>query len=185
MRTCIQRKERGDTLIEVVMATAIMTVLLVTAYNVANLAFRVGVQARERTEAIHVVQSQAERLRAWRDQLVQGIDPATGQQSDSSKRFFSVNDFGPCSASGCRVEANGTGYKAVPAGSADANNLYTITVVPPASFSPSATFKITAQWESATSTQPNTSSIDFTLADTTGLTPRDCSALPSSCGVRP
>lgn len=70
----IGRDQRGDTLIEVVLSITILSTLVVSALNIANLTYRVGVQARERTEAIHLAQMQAERLIALRDREM--TDPA-------------------------------------------------------------------------------------------------------------
>ncbi len=64
------RKQAGDTLVEVVLAIAIISVTLVSAYRVANNSYQLGVQARERIEAVYLAQGQAEMLRAWRDQNV-------------------------------------------------------------------------------------------------------------------
>ena len=41
--------QRGDTLVEVVMAMAILAVVLISAFNVANMSYHLGMQARERT----------------------------------------------------------------------------------------------------------------------------------------
>lgn len=73
----ILRSQAGDTLLEVVIATSILSVVLVSAFNVANHSFRVGVQARERTEATHVAQKYAEELTAKRDYLVRTTPDTT------------------------------------------------------------------------------------------------------------
>ncbi|HEX7260054.1 MAG TPA: type II secretion system protein [Candidatus Saccharimonadia bacterium] len=70
--------QAGDTLVEVVFAIAIISITLVSAYNVANNSYRIGVQARERIEAASVAQGQAELLRAWRDQNTVNMAPNQG-----------------------------------------------------------------------------------------------------------
>jgi Tfp pilus assembly protein PilE len=72
-----QRREAGDTLVEVVFSIAILSVVLVTAFNIANLSYRLGLQARERTQAASLLQQQAERLTAYRDQLSAQATAAT------------------------------------------------------------------------------------------------------------
>ena len=62
------RTHKGDTLIEVVLSIAILSVTLTTAYNVANMTFRLGVAAREQTQAANLAQDQAEQLYAYREQ---------------------------------------------------------------------------------------------------------------------
>jgi prepilin-type N-terminal cleavage/methylation domain-containing protein len=64
------RHSRGDTLVEVVIALAILALTFVVAYNTANLSYRTGVQAREDGVAAQLIQDQAEKLRAYRDQLI-------------------------------------------------------------------------------------------------------------------
>jgi prepilin-type N-terminal cleavage/methylation domain-containing protein len=59
--------ERGDTLVEVSIALAILAMVLVSAYNLANLSFRQGQAAKERTQAADFIQEQAEALRNYRD----------------------------------------------------------------------------------------------------------------------
>lgn len=63
-------RSRGDTLVEVVIALAILALTFLTAYNTANLSYRTGVQAREDGVAAQLIQDQAEKLRAYRDQLI-------------------------------------------------------------------------------------------------------------------
>lgn len=72
-----RRSQAGDTLVEVVMAIAILSVVLISAFNIANQSYRVGMQARERTEAVSIAQRMAERMIAQRDELVRTVDPAT------------------------------------------------------------------------------------------------------------
>ena len=58
---------RGDTLIEVVIATVIIGVVLFGAYSLGSKAFQLGQNARERNQATQLIQEQAEGLRALRD----------------------------------------------------------------------------------------------------------------------
>ncbi len=61
------RRERGDTLLEVVFAVVIMGAVLISCASLASAAFRNGVSAKERTQAANIAQGQAEALRNLRD----------------------------------------------------------------------------------------------------------------------
>lgn len=58
---------RGDTLIEVVFALAILAFVLLGATAIASTAFRTGQTARERTQVADEAQQQMEALRSFRD----------------------------------------------------------------------------------------------------------------------
>ena len=60
--------ERGETLVEVVMALGILSLVLVTSYALATGTFRLGRGAGERTQAVNYLQQQAEALRTYRNQ---------------------------------------------------------------------------------------------------------------------
>jgi prepilin-type N-terminal cleavage/methylation domain-containing protein len=59
--------ERGDTLIEVTIALAILGLVLLSSFVVATTAFRLGQTARERTQLAEEAQNQMEALRSFRD----------------------------------------------------------------------------------------------------------------------
>lgn len=59
--------ERGDTLVEVTIALAILSVVLMGAMLVATTAFGQGQTAKERTQLANEAQQQAEALRSFRD----------------------------------------------------------------------------------------------------------------------
>jgi Tfp pilus assembly protein PilV len=66
------RNSRGDTIIEVTLALTILSTVLVGSYTLMNRASRLGIAARERTQAVAYVQQQAEIIRAvtknnWND----------------------------------------------------------------------------------------------------------------------
>ena len=58
------RNSRGDTIIEVTLALTILSTVLVGSYTLMNRASRLGIAARERTQAVAYVQQQAEIIRA-------------------------------------------------------------------------------------------------------------------------
>lgn len=59
--------ERGDTLVEVTFALAIMSSVIIGATYVATQAFRLGMTARERTQLVNIAIEQSEALRSFRD----------------------------------------------------------------------------------------------------------------------
>lgn len=61
------KSERGDTLIEVTMALAIIAMVLLSATLITTKAFRLGQTARERTILVEAAQVQVEALRSFRD----------------------------------------------------------------------------------------------------------------------
>jgi uncharacterized protein YegL/type II secretory pathway pseudopilin PulG len=61
------RRNAGDTLIEVTIALAILSTVLITSTVVATQSYRLGQTARERTTLINAAQGQVEAMRAFRD----------------------------------------------------------------------------------------------------------------------
>ena len=59
--------ERGDTLVEVTIALAILSLILSGAFVTANRAFGIGQNAKERTQMVSDAQAQAEALSSFRD----------------------------------------------------------------------------------------------------------------------
>ncbi len=59
--------QRGDTLVEVTMALAILALVLTGAFVMANKAFRLGQDAKERSQIVGDAQQQAEALQSFRD----------------------------------------------------------------------------------------------------------------------
>lgn len=84
--------ERGETLVEVVMALAILSLVLVSSYALATSTFRQGRGAGERTQAVNYLQQQAEALRTYRNgiggdwhQFAQSVGPYTAGGSTDPK----------------------------------------------------------------------------------------------------
>lgn len=60
--------QRGETLVEVVMALGILSLVLVSSYALATGTFRLGRGAGDRTQAVSYLQQQAEALRTYRNE---------------------------------------------------------------------------------------------------------------------
>ncbi len=63
----ILRNQRGDTLVEITIALAILSFVLLSSFNLASFSFRLGQMAKERTQGVQLAQEQAEALRNFRD----------------------------------------------------------------------------------------------------------------------
>lgn len=145
------RRQAGDTLVEVVMAIAIISVTFATAFNVANNSYRIGIQARERTQVGHIIQDQAERLRARRDEL------AVANITNDNPIMTAAN------------------FNAVPT-SCFGIPTCTVTVANVATTEANArlrkvTSTITVRWQSLIGNEENTSTINYSLSDTRGVAP--------------
>ena len=75
--------QRGDTIVEVLLATVLLSVVLAGAYTLSNRATNINQTAFERTQATNHMQSQAELIRASRDAFDPVEIPVTGTQSES------------------------------------------------------------------------------------------------------
>jgi hypothetical protein len=64
--------QRGDTLLEVTFALAILAAVLLGCTSLAAAAYRLGQTARERTSVADVMQEQMEALRSFRDNSIAG-----------------------------------------------------------------------------------------------------------------
>lgn len=96
--------QRGDTLIEVVIATVIIGTILFSAYTLSTKAFQVGQSAKERTQAAELLQRQAEGIRALRDNSaswdafysqINSIDRSAFHVTGSSSQWQLVNNTDP------------------------------------------------------------------------------------------
>lgn len=63
----IPQNQRGDTIVEVLLATSILSIVLATSYGLAIRSFRLLQQSKEYTQATLVTQEQAEAIKAIKD----------------------------------------------------------------------------------------------------------------------
>ena len=63
----IIKNQSGDTLVEVLLATVLLSVVLASAFTLSNRATRINQQAFERTQVSNLAQQQAELVRSARD----------------------------------------------------------------------------------------------------------------------
>ena len=93
----IKIRERGDTIVEVLIALAILTAVLGGAYYSANQSFRSERDSQEHTEALTIAQTQLEELRVY------------GNTFDSSNpNNACMGGTVPVMATSCQFSNNGT-----------------------------------------------------------------------------
>ncbi len=169
------RRQSGDTLVEVVMAAAILSVVMATSFNIANLSFRLGVQARERSEAVRLVQEQAERLHLYRDNL------AKTYADVPTTKIFTNAFFANC-ATECWFDPNTAVNAATPptdcsAPGACKQDRYHVGIklAGPLTGADSIQPIINVSWQSILGGVANNSQVKLFLVDNRAIQPRDCS----------
>lgn len=144
--------QRGDTLVEVMIATAILTVVLAASYNIAGAVFRLGQSAKERTQAANLIQEQAEALRSFRDSRswAQFTHPVNGVPRDSM--FWMIGDGGEWRVQRCIGSPN----PFYPPGDSlfCRNELFTLYIDAEQVEADKYSFRIAARWERP-GTQPD------------------------------
>lgn len=80
----MSNQQRGDTIIEVVIAMTLLGIILMGAYSLGNRAARLAQQSRDRVKATQIMQEQAEALRWLRDNSDSWSDFQTAITSASS-----------------------------------------------------------------------------------------------------
>lgn len=167
------RTQSGDTLVEVVMALAILSIALTLAYSLAGLSLRIGQGAQERTQAAEFAQQQAEALRNFRD-------------TSSSWASFK-NDIGTLNSSSCVVFTDcpqkfymvrsGSGSWRVQTGTTTtlngAESIYTLAIAAKDLSHPNKLqFDIAVKWSGSGSAPLQTTTIATYLVNIDGITPR-------------
>jgi Tfp pilus assembly protein PilV len=79
--------QRGETLVEVVMALGILSLVLVSSYALATGTFRLGRGAGERTQAVNYLQEQAEALRTYRNSTPSWADFQSSMANYAGRTF--------------------------------------------------------------------------------------------------
>ncbi len=89
----IKTNQLGDTIIEVMLAIAVIGMVLGASYATANRALRTGRSAQEQTEALKLAESQVEKLKYMSAQFVAGT-PVAGTIFDTaaSSTAFCIDD---------------------------------------------------------------------------------------------
>lgn len=166
------RKQAGDTLVEVLLATVLLTVVLAGAYTLSNRATRINQQAFERTQVSNFMQQQIELARSARDSY-NPQDP-TNQPWDNiaSSSQSSVQDLGTHCVDLSTLDSNRPNAfhietnQAVSSGIDTINNLYRIwTEVERGPDSEYWDIHVYGCWEAFGSNPTNETSIVLRLED--------------------
>lgn len=180
-------KQRGDTLIEVVIATTIIATILLAAYSLSAEAFKLGQSARERTQAAQILQSQAEGLRSIRDNAVNwnafksafvapagtgGVDPSAFHVVEDSSNRWQLAGGGNFSP-GCVVGSCATGQ------TSDIADYYQVTITGGFSGTGNDMLKvsITVTWPRLGTGPPQTTTLYLHLTDRNIIVMESLSAL--------
>lgn len=174
------RREGGETLVEVIVALAILATVLSSAFNVATLAYRDGTSSKERTEAINFAQQQAEMLRQYRD-VAQQIPAAVGAPAYPVLGCTGVTDTASPPPTSCFYMAEGAFITAVLGELTDPTGRYKVGIAPvttPASPYPGKliNYLITVHWEPAIASGgvENVAQLKLSLADHSSFNLRPC-----------
>jgi len=84
-------KQRGDTLVEVMLATAVLSLVLAGAFTLANRATRLSQTANERTQVSNLMQRQAELIRAAYDKPDSGFLNSIKPLSKENQNFCDLD----------------------------------------------------------------------------------------------
>ncbi len=125
----LTHKQRGDTLVEVLMAVVIISVVIVGAITMMNRGLASAQVALEHSQVRLGVNSQIEMLRFARDQYVRSFTSPSGQQWAA---IVAASDQQPISygTSGCAVSGTKTGFYVTKSGSQVNRNTYTPSTPP-------------------------------------------------------
>jgi hypothetical protein len=173
---------KGETIIEVTMAIAILATTVVMAYATANTSTHIGVQAKEHIQAVHLAAQQADRLKAKRDADMVALPTI------ASGNILGVGStYGPCAiATGpkCYINssliasaAGATGQPCPAAVFPAGTNCHVWFERDPSNNSGNSKTHFTTHvtWDSQNGNQTNTVAIDVILVDKRDFKPQDCS----------
>lgn len=143
MRYSKSRDRRGDTLIEVVFALAILAIILTVMTTAAVGAWRTSRLAGERTQAAAYAQEQAEALKAFH----RGVEPAV---FDSTFVALYPNTLTPNTLTCMVVDSGGWRPRAIGAGSGCQVGAYSREITSVTALSPSGLYevRIRVTWKS-------------------------------------
>ncbi len=181
--------QRGDTIVEVVIALAILASILVSTFSLIVRAYALGRAANERTQIVNLVQQQSERLRNMRDQLAAGAYPGVSwngyngafknQLRNITSTFDPNHKFHVDVSGGSMVLVDGPDTPSgVAAGTAQ---VYVRVLDPSVNSKEEIMYTVEATWKDSYDPNPKASLVSF-LVDIDGLQPQNCSAIKPQTG---
>lgn len=132
-------KQRGDTIIEVLLAMSVIGLVLGSSFGIANRSLAIGRAAQERTEALKIAESQLELLKEFPDKINAYSDPLNNEfcivgarnNADDYYTYEAVDESSP----GC-IDIDGAGGE----------GLYSIVVEAPGDTALNP-YKINVTWQ--------------------------------------
>lgn len=116
------RAQAGDTLIEVMLAIVVLSMVLTGAYQATNGGLRIGQNAIERTSASQTTSGQAEALRTLRDQHTTNATSSGLWTSVMGKVTNITPSTTPCTGGGTPTVGSNPFYLNLGSGSSSVNN---------------------------------------------------------------
>lgn len=148
------KNQRGDTIVEVMLATVIMSVVVASSFTLVNRASRINQVSSERSDAVNAMQSQAELLRFYRntseDSVVWDSSIVAIAQTNSAPTPNACEDFLAGAVSGPSASASAFYF----------NDSQALTSFTPASGSNVGRYYVWIEGYKSTSA-PNNDYVDF------------------------
>lgn len=131
----LQRRQAGDTIIEVLLAMSVIGLVLGMAFGIANRSVQIGQDAQERTEALKIAESQLEIFKSEfaGSSALQARTEDAPFCLDTSTAVLTIIDSTEPGCSGI----NGNGQ----------SGLYSVSIIPPATLNdPTGAYEIRVIW---------------------------------------
>jgi type II secretory pathway pseudopilin PulG len=178
LKKMFKRNTRGDTLVEVMLSIAIVSLAVTVAYSLASRSLQTGVLATERTQANKMVESQVEALKYRQRESLPGVWDANFK--DINNFCLDVNAVGQLDFSGnlrtnwkpvfnsgsadtLSLNGTGPGYDPI---CTDTTHKYFVNITTKSNNNGTGTvYLATVRWESVQSSTPNQSTVYYKLPD--------------------
>lgn len=131
----MRKLQRGDTIIEVMLAMSIIGIVLGAAFGIANRSVSVGQDAQERTEALKLAETQLELFKSQ-----YAVSPAVRARNNIQAFCFDVTATTP-------TVRSYTDDQCDKVDATSANGIYSIKIVPPTAVGATGSYTIEVRWE--------------------------------------
>lgn len=127
--------QRGDTIIEVLLAMSVIGLVIGASFGIANRSVRIGQDAQERSEALKLAETQVELFKvAYKENIeiasIQEDQPFCLQSGDSTYNYYPIDE------SICKdIDAVG-----------NSEGLYSVSIIPPGNSDPTETYEFKVKW---------------------------------------
>ncbi len=125
------KQQRGDTIIEVLLAMSVIGVVLGSAFGIANRSVATGRDAQERSEALKIAETQLELLKVYYP-----LEPSIAVRSSA----FCIDESKP----GGQITANASSSSCQDKNPSGGSGFYSVSIEPPAN--DSAPYAVSVTW---------------------------------------